>query len=244
MDFNFLKKAGGIPKSVGIIMDGNRRFAKELMKRPWKGHEFGTKKAREVLEWSCELGIKYMTVYSLSVENLRSRPKIELNKIMECFDREMDCILSGDHPVHETKTRVKFIGRTGLLPKKLWEKMKKVEKMTGNYGKHFLNIAVAYGGQQEIVDACKDISLKVAKGLLKLGQINESVFRESLYTNGMRYPDLIIRTGGDRRISNFLPWQAAYSELAFTDEKWPEFSREKFMKIIRDYQKRERRFGK
>ena len=126
----------------------------------------------------------------------------------------------------------------------LQEKMKKVEEATKKYKDHSLNIAVAYGGQQEIIDACKEISMKVSEGLLKPGQINEILFRESLYTNGFRYPDLIIRTGGERRLSNFLLWQSAYSELAFTDERWPDFSKQNFLKIINDYQKRDRRFGK
>lgn len=233
-----------IPQSIGVIMDGNRRFAKELMKRPWKGHEFGVKKTREVLRWSCELGIKYITVYALSLENLSTRPKIELKKILEYFDKEMDILLSEDHVVHETKTRVKFIGRIRVLPKRIQEKMKGVEQRTKNYKEHFLNVAVAYGGQQEIVDACKEISIKVAKGLLRPNQINEKLFKESLYTDGFRYPDLIIRTGGERRLSNFLLWQSAYSELAFTDKKWPEMTKQDFYELINYYQKRQRRFGK
>ncbi len=236
-------KSGNVPESIGIIMDGNRRFAKQLMKKPWKGHEFGVKKAREVLEWVCELGIKYIIVYALSYENLNSRPKMELKKIFEYFDKEMDILFTGNHIVHETETRVKFIGRLHLLPKKLREKMKKVEKVTKKYKKHFLSVAVAYGGQQEIVDACKKISRKVAKGLLSPNKINEEVIKENLY-DGMKYPDLIIRTGGEKRLSNFILWQCAYSELAFIDKKWPEFTKQDFLKIIKDYQNRERRFGR
>ena len=233
-----------MPQSIGIIMDGNRRFAKELMKRPWKGHEFGVSKARKVLRWSDELGIEYLTIYALSVENLKTRPNMEFRKILHYFEKELDEVLTGNHIAHETKTRVKFIGRIGLLKKDLRNKMKKVEEMTKDYDKHLLSVAVAYGGQQEIVDACKKISLEVMDGMIEPHQINESLFKESLYTNGFQCPDLIIRTGGERRLSNFLLWQSAYSELAFTDQKWPEFSRENFVSIIKDYQKRERRFGK
>lgn len=235
---------GKAPRSVGIIMDGNRRFAREIMKRPWEGHSFGTRKAREVLEWAHELGIKYVTVYALSLENLDSRPRNELKKILEYIEKEMDVVLSGNHVVHETGTKVRFIGRRKLLPEAIQEKMKRVEKLTEKHGNHLLNLAVAYGGQQEILDACKSISMKVSRGLLKPGQINEELFRESLYTDGFAYPDLIIRTGGERRLSNFLLWQAAYSELAFTDRRWPEFTRDDFISIIKDFQKRERRFGK
>lgn len=242
MDYSFTK--GKIPQSIGLIMDGNRRFAREIMKRPWEGHRFGVGKAREVMTWAHELGIKYVTIYALSLENFASRPKKELKKILEYMERENDAVLSGSHVVHETGTRVKFIGRTKVLPEKLREKMKRVEKLTEKNENHILNVAVAYGGQQEIIDACKKISLQVSKGLLKTSQINETLFKESLYTDGFRYPDLIIRTGGERRLSNFLLWQAAYAELAFTEKRWPEFSRDNFLEIIREFQKRERRFGK
>ncbi len=235
---------GKVPQSIGMIMDGNRRFAREIMKRPWEGHQFGVRKAREVLEWSHELGIKYLTIYALSLENFGSRPKVELKKILEYMEKENDAVLSGKHVVHETGTRVKFIGRTGVLPESLREKMKKVERLTEKNVNHVLNVAVAYGGQQEIIDACKKISMQVSRGLLKPSQINETLFKESLYTNGFQYPDLIIRTGGERRLSNFLLWQSAYAELAFTEKRWPEFTREDFLAIIKNFQKRERRFGK
>lgn len=235
---------GPIPQSVGIIMDGNRRFAKELMKKPWKGHKFGVKKAREALKWACELGIKCLTVYVLSVDNLKSRPKKELKKILGYFDKEMDILLSKNHVVHETKTKVKFIGRLRLLPKKLQSKMKKVEEKTKKYGEHLLNIAVAYGGQQEIVDTFKKLSKKISKGLIDPKKINEKLIRENLYTNGSPYPDLIIRTGGEKRLSNFLLWQAAYSELFFTEKRWPEIDKETFLRAVKEFQKRERRFGK
>jgi len=242
-DFSSVKNSR-MPQSIGIIMDGNRRFAKQIMKKPWKGHEFGVSRARKVLKWSDELGIEYLTIYALSVENIRTRPKIELSKILDYFEKELDEVLSGEHVIHETKTRVRFIGRIGLLKKGLRKKMKEVEDLTKDYENHLLSIAVAYGGQQEIVDACKKISLEIMDGVIEPHQINESLFKDSLYTNGFRCPDLIIRTGGERRLSNFLLWQSAYSELAFTDQKWPEFSKKKFVSMIGEYQKRERRFGK
>jgi len=240
----FNSKNFGVPQSLGIIMDGNRRFAKEIMKKPWKGHKYGVAKAREVLDWCHELGIKYITIYALSLENINSRPKIELKKIFNYFEKEIDALMTGDHVVHRTETKVRFIGRKKALPQRLRERMEDVEKETKNYKNHLLNIAVAYGGQQEIIDACREISIKVSEGLLKTSQIDETLFKESLYTDGFRYPDLIIRTGGEKRLSNFLLWQAAYSELNFTDIKWPEFSKEDFLNIIGNYRKRERRFGK
>ncbi|MCD6367894.1 MAG: di-trans,poly-cis-decaprenylcistransferase [Candidatus Aenigmarchaeota archaeon] len=239
-------KRGPVPLSIGIIMDGNRRFAREVMKKPsWWGHKFGVVKARDVLKWACEIGIKYITVYALSFENLKSRPKKELQKIFEYLEKEMDDVLYDDrHVVHKTETRVKFIGRIRLLPGNIRKKIKEVESLTKKYKKHFLNIALAYGGQQEIVDAFKKISKKIMKGTLKPSDINEKLIKENLYTNGFPYPDLIIRTGGEKRLSNFLPWQSAYSELAFTDKKWPEFDKRTFLSIIKDYQRRERRFGR
>jgi len=233
-----------VPKSVAIIMDGNRRFAKRLMKKPWEGHKIGVMKARDVFKWACEIGIKYITIYTLSIENLKSRPKMELRQIFKYFDNEMDVLLSGDHIIHKTKTRVRFIGRIKVLPKKLQQKMKKIEHLTERYKDHFLNMAVAYGGRQEIIDACKKIAKKTSKGIIKPGQINENLIKKNLYVSDFPYPDLIIRTGGERRISNFLLWQSAYSELAFTNKKWPEMDKNTFLRIIRNYQKRERRFGK
>jgi tritrans,polycis-undecaprenyl-diphosphate synthase [geranylgeranyl-diphosphate specific] len=234
-----------IPQHVGIIMDGNRRFAMRLMKKPWMGHKWGLEKAREVLKWSCEFGIKYVTAYTLSLENLSSRPKDELKMILAYLGEECDNILNNtEHPVHRFNVNVRFIGRTHLLPKDLQKKMKNAENKTKKYDKHFLNVAVAYGGQQEIVDATKKILEKGLKGVIKPSEINESLIKQHLYTNGHPFPDLIIRTGGDKRLSNFLPFQSAYSELIFTDKKWPEMSKKDFQEAIDEFEKRQRRFGK
>lgn len=233
-----------VPRSVAIIMDGNRRFAKDIMKRPEDGHEFGVKKAREVLEWADEYGIRCVTAYTLSLENINRRPKTELSMIYKYFEKEMDFIISGDHIVHSVKARVNFIGRLNMIPDRLQEKIKKIEEITKDYDRHVLNIAIAYGGQQEIIDACRKISDNIETGSLKKDQIDEEVFKNNLYMNESEYPDLIIRTGGERRLSNFLLWEAAYSELAFVDERWPELKKETFLNVLEDYNKRERRFGK
>jgi len=233
-----------LPVHIGIIMDGNRRFAKELMKKPWVGHKWGVQKAMEVLEWSCEKGIKYMTAYALSLENLFSRPKRELEIIFKYFREEADNILkNNDHIIHKLNVNLRFIGRINLLPKDLQNKIKNVEMMTKNYKKYFLNIAVAYGGQQEIVDAVKNILKKGLKGIIKPSDLNETILKENLYTNGQPYPDLIFRTGGERRLSNFLSFQSAYSELIFTNKKWPELRKEDFEAVLNEFAKRKRRFG-
>lgn len=230
---------------IALILDGNRRFAKQIMKRPWEGHRFGLEKAREVLQWSCEAGIKYMTAYALSLENISSRPRRELHVILRYFENEMDNILgNAAHTVHAYRVKVRFIGRIALLPGSLRKKMRLVENATKGYGSHFLNIAVAYGGQQELVDAVKEIAAKCLKGILKPSDLNEEVMKKHLYTNGHPFPDLIIRSGGEKRLSNFLPYQSAYSELIFTDKKWPELTRKDFKKFLEEYRSRSRRFGK
>jgi len=231
-------------KHLGLILDGNRRFARELIKRPWEGHRFGLEKARKVLEWCCELGIKHATAYVLSLENLAKRPKRELAYILKYLGMEADNILTNKtHPVHRFKVKVRFIGRLNLLPSWLHKKMAAVEQLTKGYGKHVLNVAVAYGGQQEITDAVKAIMQKALKGVLSPANLNDRIIREHLYTNGQPAPDLIIRTGGEHRISNFLPYQSAYSELMFLDKRWPEFTRDDLVACIDEFEQRQRRFG-
>lgn len=232
------------PRSIAIIMDGNRRFAKKLLKQPYEGHKLGREKAREFLEWAKDANIKCVTFYTLSIENMEKRPEIELNKLYEYLNEELDNLLKEDHRVHETKTRIKFIGRRELLPEDMQKKMAEIEEKTGSYDQHFLNMAIAYGSQQEITDTCKKICKQVKEGSLDPEQIDEGLFSKNMYLEESEYPELVIRTGNVKRISNFLLWQAAYSELAFTEELWPELKKETFLKIIEDYKNRERRFGK
>lgn len=233
-----------IPVHVGVILDGNRRFAKRLMKKPWKGHEWGAKKVKEFLKWLKEYGIRYATLYSLSLENLTKRPKKELEHILKIFEKEFSKVLKPNHEAHKYGVRIKIIGRVKLLPENLQKVFREVEKATRNYKNYFLNFAIAYGGKQEIVDAVKKVARKVKKGKIKPGEIDESVFEKCLYTNGMPPVDVLIRTGGEKRISNFLLWQCAYAELFFVDKMWPEFSKEDFVKILKEYSQRERRFGR
>ncbi len=234
-----------VPTHLGVILDGNRRFAKELLKRPWEGHKLGMLKAREVLNWACESGIKYVTAYTLSFENLKTRPKRELEMILNYLDNETEEILTdATHIVHKFNIKVRFIGRVHMLPYKLQEKMKRVEEKTLKYKKHFLNIAVAYGGQQELVDAMKKILEEGLKGIIRPSDLNETIIKEHLYTNGQPYPDMIFRTGGEVRLSNFMSYQSAYSELIFTDKRWPELTREDFNSALEEFARRQRKFGK
>jgi tritrans,polycis-undecaprenyl-diphosphate synthase [geranylgeranyl-diphosphate specific] len=234
-----------IPEHIGIIMDGNRRFARELLKKPWEGHKWGLEKSRQVLQWACEAGIKYVTAYTLSIENLTTRPKKELKYILKFLEQEADNIVSNrNHVVHKFNVKVRFIGRTQLLPDALQEKLAAAEQTTSKYKKHVLNVALAYGGQQEITDAVKQILIKGLKGIIRPADVNETIIRHHLYTNGQPFPDLILRTGGEQRLSNFLPFQSVYSELMFTDVKWPELSRKDFCAALKEFSRRTRKFGK
>jgi len=214
------------------------------MKNPWEGHKIGLLKARDVLRWACNIGIRHVTAYTLSLENIKTRPKKELNYILKQLEQESKTILNdAKHIVHQMKVRVRFIGRTNELPEHLISLFKEVEERTSSYKKHFLNVAVAYGGQQEIIDAAKSIAKKVSRGEIIADDIDENVFIQNLYVPNQPMPDLILRTGGDHRLSNFMAFQSAYSELMFIDKKWPELTEKDFMDAIHEFEVRERRFG-
>jgi len=233
-----------VPLHVAIIPDGNRRFAKRLMKRPWKGHEWGIEKIKSVFEWSKEIGVRYLTFYALSIENFEKRPKRELDFIFNLARKEIKAILGNSKSfVHKDKVKMNFFGKLELLPKDLQENIKELMHETKLYNKYVINIALVYGGRQEIVDTCRKIGLKIKKGLLDPEKISETVVKHNLYTNGLPDPDLIIRTS-ERRLSGFLLWQAAYSELAFIDTYWPELTKRQYRKAILDYSSRERRLGR
>ena len=229
---------------IGIIMDGNRRFAQKLMMEPWKGHEWGQKKVEDVLEWCADLGIRCVTFYTLSLENIAGRPKIELSYLYKLMEKvALDVIKNKKHNVHAKKVRVNVIGRKESLPLKLQKLLAKVEAMTKKYKGYEANFAIAYSSRVEIIDAVKKIADKVKKGTLRPLDINESSIKENLYNPEMSDPDLIIRTGGEKRLSNFLMFQSAYSELFFTDTPWPEFSKGDFIAAINDFRQRKRKFG-
>jgi len=220
-------------------MDGNRRFAKKLMIKPWKGHEWGAKKLELVLEWCNNYGIKELTLYTLSIQNF-NRPKDEFDYLMNLFLNNIK-VMSEDERIFENKIRINFIGRLWMLPDAVQEEMHKIMGKTEGHDNFILNFALAYGGREEVIDATKKIAEKVAQGTLKVEDINESVFKENLYIQDE--PDLIIRTGGERRTSNFLAFQGAYSEYVFIDKMWPEFEESDFNMCIEEYAQRKRRFG-
>ncbi len=231
------------PEHIAIILDGNRRWATEKDLNPWHGHEKGAEKVEQLLDWCLKLGVKSITLYGFSTENF-SRPKNEVEEIMRIAESQFRKIIT-DERIHKNKVRVKVIGRVSLLPDDLQQLIKDVEKSTQNYDKHFLNVAFAYGGRAEIVDAVRKIANKIREGELTPELVDEKLFEKYLYTSHMpkQDPDLIIRTSGEERLSGFLLWQAAYSEFCFLDVFWPDFRLIDLLRAVRTFQRRKRRFG-
>ncbi len=228
-----------VPHHIGIILDGNRRFAKRLMLKPWKGHEWGAKKLEHLFEWCKEYAIHELTLYAFSVENF-DRPKEEFDYLMDLFRKEFDK-LQDDPKIHENKIRFNVIGRLWMFPKDLQELMRAIMEKTKHYSDYIVNFAMAYGGRAEVVDATKKIAEQVKEHKLKVEEINEQVFSDNLYMKDE--PDLIIRTS-ESRLSGFLPWQSTYSEIIFLpDTLWPEFEKKDFVACINEFQKRKRRYG-
>jgi len=231
------------PEHIAIILDGNRRWASEQSLSPWIGHHRGADKVENLLDWCFDLDVKSITLYAFSTENFQ-RSVEEVEEILQVAGQKLQEILT-DERIRKREVRVKVIGRLGLLPKSLQEIILQVEDATKNYDKHFLNVALAYGGRAEIVDATRKIAQKVEKGEMKPDSIDEALFERYLYTAHMskQDPDLIIRTSGEERLSGFLLWQCAYSELCFLDVFWPDFRRIDLLRAVRTYQRRKRRFG-
>lgn len=218
---------------IGVILDGNRRFARKIMKESIDGHKLGARKVEELFDWCKELNIKEITLYCFSIENF-NRSKKEVNFLMELFKKEFEK-LENDKRIKKNEIRIRFIGEKERLDKELQKIMERIEEKTKKYDNHTINFAVAYGGRQEILSAIRKL-VKEKK------EINEENFKNSLWLSDE--PDLIIRTGGEKRISNFLPWQSIYSEWIFLDKMWPEFTKQDLEKAIKEFQNRERKFGK
>ena len=231
------------PEHIAIILDGNRRWASEKVLNPWLGHEKGAEKVEELLDWCLKLDVKSVTLYAFSTENFR-RTSDEVQEIMRIAEQRFRTLLT-DERIRKDKIRVKVIGRVGLLPESLQQLIGTVEKSTENYTEHFLNFAFAYGGRAEIVDAARKIAEEVHDGRLDPKNVDEKTFEQHLYTSHMpqQDPDLIIRTSGEARLSGFLLWQSAYSELCFLDVYWPDFRVIDLLRAVRTFQKRKRRYG-
>jgi len=236
-------KNGGRLEHIAIILDGNRRWASEQSFSPWIGHHFGARKVEDLLNWCLDLKVKSITLYAFSTENFQRAPE-EVEQILQIAEEKLRKILT-DERIRKNQVRVKVIGRLGLLPKSLQQLIWETEEATKSYDQHFLNVALAYGGRAEIVDATRKIAQEIERGELKSDAIDEQVFENHLYTAYLpkQDPDLIIRTSGEERLSGFLLWQSAYSELCFLDVYWPDFRRIDLLRAVRTYQKRKRRFG-
>ena len=229
-----------LPNHVAIIMDGNGRWAKKIGRKRAFGHENGTKSVRECIDQSIKLGIKNLTLYVFSTENW-NRPKYEVKALMDLlvYSLEKERINLIDNGIN-----LNVIGDIEALNDKPKSKLKSIISETKNNKKLNLNLAISYGSKQEIVNAIREVSNKVNNNIISSKNIDENIINEHLYTRNLPNVDLLIRTGGEMRVSNFLLWQIAYAEMYFTDVLWPDFKREDFMKALDDYQKRERRFGK
>jgi len=231
-----------MPNHVGIILDGNRRYARMRNMDPTQGHEIGAERIEDVLDWCFDAGIKVVTLYVFSTENF-ARPKHEVEKIMELARRHFEAVAKSE-VIHRHRVRVRAIGRLSLLPKKVLDAIRLAEEATADYDNYYLNVAIGYGGRTEIVDAVRRIAEKVKMGKIDPHEITDSTIEQHLYTAGIADPDLIIRTSGEERLSGFLLWQSAYSELYFADVYWPEIRKIDFWRALRTLQQRERRFGR
>lgn len=233
-----------MPKHIAIILDGNRRWAKRNLIMKIDGHFRGADAVEKLLDWCEELNIKIITLYVLSAENL-NRKDDELDYLYELINERLHKLYN-DPRIHKNRMKVKAIGSIELLPDFLREILNKLEDTTKSYDDHYLNIAIAYGGQNELVDAIKKIGSRIKDGSLDVNQIDKEVIESSLYTSHLPQssPDMILRTSGEKRLSGFLLWQSAYSELVFMDVYWPEFRKIDLMRAIRTFQKRGRRLGK
>ena len=221
-------------------MDGNGRWAKKIGKQRIFGHENGAKSVKECISGALDLGIKNLTLYVFSMENWE-RPKFEVNALMKLLvsslENEFDSL-------NKNNIKITAIGDTNSLTSNTRKKLKEVISKTSKNNKLNLNLAISYGSRQELVNAIKIISYKVKNNIISEEKIDENIINEHLYTRNLPSVDLLIRTGGESRVSNFLLWQIAYAELFFTDILWPDFRKEDFFNAIVDYQNRERRFGK
>ncbi|RLC50263.1 MAG: isoprenyl transferase [Candidatus Cloacimonadota bacterium] len=228
-----------MPKHIAIIMDGNGRWARRHNTKRINGHREGVKSVRDIVEISVEIGLEYLTIYAFSTENWR-RSKTEVNYLLKLI---MDSLVREINELTKNNVVIRFIGSKKNLSQDYNKKViETCKKSWNNTGLH-LNVAMNYGGRQEIIDAVNEIFSDMKAGKIDSSEVDENLINQYLYTKGMPDPDLIIRTSGEMRLSNFLVWQSVYSELWITETLWPDFRREEFLKAIIDYQKRERRFG-
>ncbi len=229
-----------LPYHVAIIMDGNGRWAKQKLMNRVRGHEKGSETVRSTVSICRELGIKVLTLYAFSTENW-ARPKSEVKALMSLLKK---FIKSEREQLHKQGIRLGVIGQKHRLPNDVQKELDITMEHTCKNKKMLLNLALSYGGREEITNAVKEIAAKVEDKLISCDEITEEIIAMHLYTKNIPDPDLLIRTSGEMRLSNFLLWQAGYAEIFFTDTLWPDFTKQEIIDIIKNYQKRDRRFGK
>lgn len=229
-----------IPLHVAVIMDGNGRWAKARGKERIEGHYQGVKALREVIQASLDAGVKYLTVYAFSKENW-GRSKEEVDGLMELFSKTISLELPS---LIKQQVKVKYIGNRTSLNEDVVASLNHSEELTSQCAKMTLCVALNYGSRSEIIEAVQSIIQKVQTGQMALSQIDNTLFSNHLYTHNIPDPDLLIRTSGEQRLSNFLLWQTAYTEFYFSETLWPDFGREEFFKALQSYSNRARRYGK
>ncbi len=229
-----------LPKHIAIIMDGNGRWAKEQGQDRLFGHYHGVISVRKVVEAATEIGIQYLTLYAFSTENW-DRPEPEVTGLMTLF---VETIAKEVPDLHKNNIKLAFIGNLEMLPNEAKLALSNATQQTANNTGLTLIIALSYSGRWELIEATKKIAQKVVSGQLNMDEITDTVFSDNLASKGLPDPELMIRTSGEYRISNFLLYQLAYAELYFTDTRWPEFRKEHLVQALLEYQSRERRFGK
>ena len=229
-----------LPSHIAIIMDGNGRWARQRLMNRINGHEKGADAVRRIVRTCREIGIDILTLYAFSTENWQ-RPKTEVAALMDLLKRFLK---SETVEMQENNIRLNSIGQMHRIPKGVRSVLQQTMEKTASNTGLTLNLALSYGGRAEIVEMVKQLAEKVRDGQLDPSAITPEVVSNNLYTRGMCDPDILIRTGGDMRVSNFLLWQIAYAEIFVTDTLWPDFSREEFMAILSEFQRRERRFGR
>lgn len=229
-----------VPNHVAVIMDGNGRWAKKIGKERFFGHNSGVSSVRDTIEACIDLGVNNLTLYVFSMENWK-RPESEVKALMHLLFSSIDDELEN---LNKNNIKLNVIGKKDLLPNRTKERLEvAVEDTSKNTGLN-LNLAISYGSKQEIIEAVKTISDKVKKNIISLENIDENIINDHLYTRNLDNVDLLIRTGGEIRVSNFLLWQISYAELVFLELLWPDFKKRHFYEAIVEYQKRARRFGK
>jgi|TARA_B100000927_G_scaffold288792_1_gene284126 undecaprenyl diphosphate synthase len=232
-------KINNIPEHVAIIMDGNGRWAKENNLSRIHGHKEGTQSVRSIMREAASIGIKYLTFFTFSTENW-SRPKLEIDGLMKLL---IDSLITYEKELHENSIRLQIMGETNRLPKPVQKIINKIVTDTKDYSVSNLILALNYGGRFEITKATKEIALKFKNNDIDITEINENMISDHLYLPKVPDPDLVIRTSGEMRLSNFMLWQLSYSEIVITDKFWPDFKEEDFYKALKEYESRNRRYG-